>query len=116
MAIAKRQIIAMGGGGFAAEPDNPSLDLYMLAQARKKNPAICFLPTASGDADRYVALFYAAFAKHRCRPTHVTFFGRTPDLAEALLSQDVIYVGGGNTKSMLATWREWRVPGLLRRA
>jgi peptidase E len=33
-----------------------------------------------------------------------------------LLAQDVIYVGGGNTKSMLAVWREWGVPELLREA
>jgi len=27
-----------------------------------------------------------------------------------------IYVGGGNTKSMLAVWREWNLPGILRKA
>jgi peptidase E len=37
-------------------------------------------------------------------------------LKEALLTQDVIYVGGGNTKSMLAVWRDWDVSRLLRRA
>lgn len=112
----RRQIIAMGGGGFSMEPDNPALDLYVLTQARRKNPAICFLATASGDADGYIAKFYTAFTKHRCRPTHITLFGRTPDLTQVLLTQDVIYVGGGNTKSMLATWREWGVPELLGRA
>jgi peptidase E len=30
-----------------------------------------------------------------------------------LLSQDVIYVGGGNTKSMLAIWKDWGLPELL---
>jgi dipeptidase E len=28
----------------------------------------------------------------------------------------VIYVGGGNTKSMLAVWREWSLPEILRQA
>jgi peptidase E len=28
----------------------------------------------------------------------------------------VIYVGGGNTKSMLAVWRDWGIPELLREA
>jgi peptidase E len=111
-----RQIIALGGGGFSMEPDNPALDLYVLGQARRKNPSICFLPTASGDSDRYVAMFYAAFARYPCRPTHVTFFDRTPDLSKVLLSQDVIFVGGGNTKSLLAIWREWDVPRILKRA
>jgi peptidase E len=46
----------------------------------------------------------------------VPLFRRTPDLKQVLPDQDVIYVGGGNTKSMLAVWREWDVPRLLRRA
>jgi peptidase E len=112
----KKQIIAMGGGGFSMEPDNAALDLYVLAQTRKRTPAVCFLATASGDADAYIEKFYAAFKGHNCRPTHVPLFRRTPDLKQALLSQDVIYVGGGNTRSMLSVWREWDLPRLLRRA
>jgi peptidase E len=112
----KRQIIAMGGGGFTATPDSPVLELYALAQTRKSNPSICFLPTATGDEATYIAKFYAVFAKQRCRPTHISFFDRTPNLREILLSQDLIYVGGGNTKSMLAVWREWDLPKILRRA
>ncbi|MEW5876432.1 MAG: peptidase E, partial [Candidatus Zixiibacteriota bacterium] len=42
------------------------------------------------------------------------FFRRTPaDLRSYLLRQDVIYVGGGNTRSMLAVWREWGLPDIL---
>ena len=48
-----RQIIAMGGGGFSMEPDNPLLDLYILKQVDKAKPKICFIPTASGDAELY---------------------------------------------------------------
>jgi aminopeptidase N len=36
---------------------------------------------------------------------------------EGLFNQaDVIYVGGGNTKSMLAVWREWKIDKLLKKA
>lgn len=108
------QIIAMGGGGFSMEPDNPALDRYVLRQTRRPNPSVCFLATASGDSEQYIGRFYAAFRSLRCRPSHLPLFGRTPDLQETLLGQDVIYVGGGNTKSMLATWREWGIPELLR--
>ena len=111
----KPQIIAIGGGGFAGEPENPALELYILAQARKRNPSVCFVPTASGDHPDYIAKFYAAFTKHRCRPSHLPFFNRTPDL-RTLLEQDVIYVGGGNTKSMLTVWRDWQLPKFLRQA
>lgn len=112
----KRQIIAMGGGGFLMEPDNPALDLYVLAQARASRPAVTFLGTARGDTDSYTARFYATFCRYDCRPTHLPLFQRTPDLREHLLRQDVVYVGGGNTKSMLAVWRDWGLPGLLKEA
>jgi len=98
------------------EPDNLALDAYVLGQARRKTPSVCFVGTASGDADSYIAQFYAAFLQLDCRPTHLRFFDRTPDVPALLLSQDVIYVGGGNTKSMLAVWREWGMPHALREA
>jgi dipeptidase E len=116
MSERRRQIVAIGGGGFSTESENAALDRYVLAQARRSNPAVCFLATASGDADAYIARFYAAFTRYRCRPSHVPLFGRTPDLEKVLSAQDVICVGGGNTKSMLAVWRDWHLPALLRRA
>jgi dipeptidase E len=111
-----RQIIAMGGGGFSMEPENLTLDRYVLAQAGVAMPRVSFLPTASGDVDSYAASFYTAFARLPCQPSHLMFFRRTPDLREHLLNQDVIYVGGGNTKSMLGVWREWGLPEILREA
>jgi dipeptidase E len=111
-----RQIIAMGGGGFSMEPENLALDEYVLAQARAALPAVAFLPTASGDADSYVERFYTAFSGLPCRPSHLSLFSRTPDLRAYLLAQDVIYVGGGNTKSLLGVWREWGLPEVLREA
>lgn len=111
-----RQIIALGGGGFSMEPDNLTLDRYILAQAHTERPAVAFLPTASGDSDAYVMRFYAAFSGLSCRPSHLYFFHRTPDLRSYLLSQDIVYVGGGNTRSMLGVWREWGLPEILREA
>ena len=40
----------------------------------------------------------------------------TADLASFVLEQDAIYVGGGNTRSLLALWREWQLDTALRTA
>lgn len=53
-----RQIIALGGGGFSMEPDNPLLDSYILQKSGKAIPKICFLPTASGDSENYISRYY----------------------------------------------------------
>lgn len=112
-----KQIIAMGGGGFSMEPDNLALDRYILQQTGKSEPAVCFLPTASGDADSYIVKFYAAFTELNCCPTHLSLF-RPPsaDLESFVLENDVIYAGGGNTRSMLALWQEWGMGEILRKA
>ena len=44
------------------------------------------------------------------------FFKRTPDLKKLISNQDAIFVGGGNTKSMLAVWREWQLDKFLKKA
>ena len=107
----------MGGGGFSMEPDNLALDRYILAQTGKPSPAVCFLPTASGDADNYVVNFYSAFTTLDCRPSHLALFRPpTADLESFILEKDVIYVGGGNTRSMLALWREWGLDEVFRKA
>ena len=111
-----RQIIPIGGGGFYRDPENLELEKYVIAQSGAPNPRVAFVPTASGEPDQYVASFYPAFLKLGCRPSVLTFFKRTPDLRTFLLNQDVIYVGGGNTKSLLAVWRDWGVDTILREA
>ncbi|HSU80626.1 MAG TPA: peptidase E [Candidatus Angelobacter sp.] len=112
-----KQIIAMGGGGFSMEPENPLLDRYLLKQTNKLRPKVCFLPTASGDAESYVTRFYSAFDQHPCDPSHLSLFHLpTRDIESYILEKDIIYVGGGNTKSMLALWKEWDLDGILRKA
>ena len=115
--MSKKQIIAMGGGGFSMEPENPLLDKYVIAQARKKTPAVCFFPHATDDATRYSLNFYKAFSRLDARPSTLSLFEPpTADLESWLLEKDVIYVGGGNTRSMLALWREWSLDRILRMA
>ncbi len=114
------QIVAFGGGGFSMEAGNPLLDDYVLSLTGSARPRVCFLPTASGDADHYVVRFYRQFAT-RCDASHVSLFRRDRDgvegaFAEHLLSQDAIYVGGGNLVSLLGTWRAHGLHSVLRRA
>lgn len=111
------QIIAMGGGGFSMEPDHLALDQFIVQQARTERPYVCFLAQASGEAPDYIINFYRAFTQLDCRPTHLSLFRpHTAAIEDFLLEQDVIYVGGGNTKSMLALWREWELDKILWRA
>jgi dipeptidase E len=114
-----RQIVAFGGGGFSMEPGNPLLDDYVVGLGGRRRPRVCFLPTASGDADHYIVRFYRAFGARGCETSHVSLFRRddgASDVHEHLLTRDVIYVGGGSVVSLLGVWRAHGVDVALRRA
>ena len=111
------QIIALGGHGFLSHPQDLALSRYILAQSAAARPRICYLPQAGGEDYLYITRFYCHFIGLGAQPAHLSLFQpHTADIAEFLSKQDVIYVGGGNTKSMLALWREWGVDRILRRA
>ncbi|QPC84364.1 peptidase E [Phototrophicus methaneseepsis] len=111
------QIIAMGGGGFSMEPDNLALDRYVIQQTDKAQPRVCFLGQASSESQIYIINFYNAFNRLDCKASHLSLFQpHTADIEDFLCSQDIIYVGGGNTRSMLAVWREWGLDTILKTA
>ena len=118
MTGAMRQVVAFGGGGFSQESGNPLLDDYVLGLTGTVNSRVCFLPTASGDADHYVVRFYNSF-RDRARPSHISLFRRergVPDIRSHLLAQDLIYVGGGSLISLLGVWRAHGIDSILREA
>ena len=117
-------IVALGGGGFSMSDGRTALDDFILALARRPRPRVCFIPTASGDSAHYIAKFYRAFSE-RCIATDLTLndppsLPRRPrctaDLPDFVRSQDVFYVGGGNTAHLLAIWRLHGLDRLLREA
>lgn len=116
-------IVGIGGGGFGAETDNTLLDDFILGLTGKKQPRVCFIPTATGDSATYIAKFYRAFAGRAIAADLTTFdnpaLPRRPatsdELSDYVRQFDVFYVGGGNTAQLLATWRIHGLDRLLRR-
>jgi peptidase E len=112
----EKQIIAIGSGGFGAEGYPSIIDKYILEQCKKKSPKICFLPPAD-DEIGYSLKFFQNFSKYSANLSWLSLFNpQTADLESYLQDNDIIYVGWGNTKSMLALWREWKVDSILRKA
>ena len=123
--MAQRRIFVLGGGGFSMEPDNPALDDFVLGlvdperlrppdgAGAPRRPRVCFVPTASGDAQGYVDRFHEAF-DDRAETSVLRLFQREQaDLRDFVLSQDVVYVSGGSTANLLAVWRVHGLPEIL---
>ena len=112
----KKHVIAIGGGGFGRKNSSQLIEEYLLSISGKNYPKICFLPTATGDNDSYIVRFYSIFTRLQCIPSHIEFFNRTIDIENHIMDQDIVFVGGGNTKSMLAIWNDWGMSQLLKEA
>jgi peptidase E len=95
--------------------DNLLLVEYFLAQTKRRKPKVLYIGTATGDSETGRLRFYSGFSRFECTLSHLPFFARTPrDLESLVLEQDAIFVGGGNTRSMLAVWRDWGLDRHLR--
>jgi dipeptidase E len=110
--VTDRHIVAFGGGGFSDVDPSP-IDDYVLDLTGTARPDVCFLATATGDDAAYVVRFYERLSR-RARASHLSLFATPlPDVRARLLDQDVVYVGGGNTASMLGVWRAHHVDQVL---
>ena len=76
------------------------------------------LNTANGDDPAAYVRMYARLTQHGARPSHLQLFPmpNVSDPEDLLLSQDVIFVGGGSVANMVAVWRVHGLDDILRRA
>jgi len=105
-------------GGLRPTPGrtHPIVD-YLLELAGKPRAKVCFIPTATGDSTSTLVASYQRFPASRCERTHLELFQRTvKDITAFLAQQDIIWVSGGNTASLLAVWRAHGVDQALRAA
>ena len=105
----RRHILAIGGIGPAPDQDQslPALIAHALALSGAVMPRVCVLNTANGDDPGAYVSMYARLSQHAARPSHLQLFPmpNVSDPEDLLLSQDVIFVGGGSVANMMATWR-----------
>lgn len=114
-----RHVICIGGGCLNNHKDKLYIEKHLITLTGKSRPKVCYIPTADGDNRDGILTFYECFSTLDCIPTHLPLFHRsertdTTDIPTFLLAQDLIYVGGGNTLSMIALWKAWNVDSALR--
>ncbi len=84
----------------------PVFDLAAELSGAAGTPKVCFVGTATGDNPALITSVYSALSQ-RFRPNHLELFSmpNVDDVRGHLLSQDVIWVGGGSVANLLALWR-----------
>lgn len=106
----------MGGHEFDRLDGNEAICDYVIDLSGEERPKICLLPTASGDPEDQISRFHRSFGSRGCEVTDISLFrlGANPiDVSAHLLSQDVIYVGGGSLVNLVAIWQAHGIGDML---
>jgi len=112
--MADRHIVGLGGG---AEPEQwARLRDFVLGLSGKERPRLLCLATAMGDDDSAIANYFEYHAAVAEVSVLRVFPWPPENLRDLVLSQDAIFVGGGNTANMLAMWRVHGIDTVLREA
>jgi peptidase E len=116
----RRHILAIGGlaAPSAQSEELPALIAHALVLSGARAPRVCVINTANGDEPNAYLRMYARLSRHQAQPSHLQLFPmpNVADPEDLLLSQDVIFVGGGSVANMVAVWRAHGLDRILRRA
>lgn len=120
--MAVRRILAASTGFGMNERGErtvgPLVQAAIDLSARPRAPRLAYLGTAKGDQAEDAAKVRAAFADTDVALSVINLMPQpnVPNLRDALLEQDVIYVGGGSVAGLLALWRLHGLDVVLREA
>lgn len=118
----KRKIVAIGGGEIMRDGvmgETRAVDKEIIRLSGKIMPKLLFIPTASHDSVGYcnnIRDYYGS--ELGCAVSPLLLYSETDPavIREKIMSADIIYVGGGNTYSMMRRWRMLGVDKLLAEA
>ncbi len=108
------RVVAISGGNLQT---TENLNRYALKLSGKESPNVLFVGTASMDSDGYFSGIKAAFEKFNCSVKDLPLTKGELDEAEIdsrLEWADVIYVGGGDTRTMMKIWKQYSLDKKLK--
>lgn len=108
------RIVAIGGGDLQS---NVPINKYIVEMDKKNSHNFLFVGTASGDDEGYIENIKKAFEPLNCQVKALCLtkeeYSQT-EIDELLEWADIIYVGGGDTFSMMEIWRKYGLDKKLR--
>ena len=115
-----KKIVAIAGGsiGRTYPYETEIFDKEIVSLTNKSDPKLLFIGTASNDDIGYFEIVDKVFSKIGCSCKRLAISNAysKEELEEIILNQDIIYVGGGNTKMMMRIWRDSGVDQYLKQA
>jgi dipeptidase E len=120
------KVVALGGGVFLGKKENvfpkavQPIHEEIIKLTGKRQPTVLYIPTAGDDSEDRIKDFTKYYTKKlSCKVEVLRLLNEHPGKAEIkskISSADAIYVTGGNTYRMIATWKRYGVDELLKQA
>lgn len=101
------RIVAISGGDLNS---TRLLNLYAIRLSGKTDPNVLFIGTASNDAEGYILSIEKEYENLGCKVKSLCLVTKSysnDDVDNLLLWADIIYVGGGDTFSMMRVWKQY---------
>ena len=116
----RRHVVAFGGLPSSSAPPGATQPYrgYLTALTGRASPRVAVLTTATGDHPAGAAFACAWWDGSGAQVAHLALFPMpsVADPEDFLLSQDLIFVGGGSVANMLAVWRVHELDRIMRSA
>lgn len=111
-------LFAIGGGGYYGPQGGPNrMILEILKTTGKNYPKICLIPTAQGDKPDSINEFVHVMNRMRAHPNYLALYAvPTRDLESYVMEFDAVFISGGNTRNLVALWKEWELDRILVKA
>jgi peptidase E len=114
----RRHVLAIGGGMLMPPNAIPLHVQNAIGLSGRGRPRLCVLNQAVGDDPNTYLRFYDRLAGAPIELRHLALFPmpNVSDPEDLLMSQDIIFVGGGSVANMLAVWRVHGIDEIMRKA
>jgi peptidase E len=109
--------VAFGGIKVSTPADFRPYRDFLVRLTGRDRPRVCVLATATGDHPEMIEWLRSGF-EGPGEVSHLALFPlpNVADPEDLLLSQDLVFVGGGSVANMLAVWRVHELDRIMREA
>ena len=111
-------IMAIGGGRYDDGEIMPVIK-HLVSLAEKPEPKVLYVPTAGFDYIIGDEVIFDCFHQYGCKvgTLFLTDPSLTPaDIERKIMSADIVYVGGGNLKFLMDTWKRTGADKIFKKA
>ena len=118
-----RKLVCIGGGemprykeGKLLPYETKEIDEEIVRLSNKTNPKFLFISIASSHPEEYYEGIKKVYENLGCIVSHLNISKSPKEIENGILSTDIIYIGGGNTKHLVEVLKEKAIDKMLIKA